>query len=138
MAETSEADSAGAKLVFVYNVDGTPMALLRDLYQSVTTGSTECRLCDVTFGTLLKKPEWSEFIRSLPIPAEFRLRSTFKRRYPAFRDRSFPAVFLVRDGEPREVISAAELNGAADLAALRALVSNLKLHPLRPAPGPTE
>lgn len=124
MQESPEVSSE-TKLIFVYNVDGTPMALLRDLYQSVTTGSTDCRLCDVTFGGLLKKPEWSDFIRSLPVPVEFRLRSTFRRNYPPFREHSFPAVFVVQEGEPREVISAAELNAASDLGALRALVSNL-------------
>ncbi|MDJ0787600.1 MAG: hypothetical protein QNK05_12395 [Myxococcota bacterium] len=115
---------AERRLVFVYNVDGTPMALLRDLYLATTTGSTDCSLCDVTFGRLLKKPEWAAFVASLPLPVEFRLRSTFRRRHPDVAG-PFPAGFLVEeDGRLERLFSAEEIDAAGDLDALRSLVGD--------------
>ena len=114
-----------ASLVFVYNVDASPVALLRDLYQGITTGSTDCHLCDLTFGTLLKDPEWKAFVDDLPLKVEFRMRSTFRRLYPAAANERFPAVFVVGGSDPpRILISAEEMDEAADLAALRTLVAS--------------
>ncbi len=113
------------RLVFVYNVDASPVALLRDLVQGITTGSTDCHLCDLTFGTLLKDPEWKAFVDGLPVDVEFRLRSTFRRLYPKAADERFPAAFVLRDGEvPHLLISAGEMEKATDLSALRALVGS--------------
>lgn len=113
-----------AHLVFVYNVDARPLALLRDLHQTITTGSTDCRLCDVTFGKLLKDRRWSRFVRDLPVPAEFCLRSTFRRRHPGYADHRFPAAFWVEEGEPRELIASGEIEACADLESLCRLVES--------------
>jgi len=49
-------------LHFVYNVDATPGALLRDFVHRIVDPATyPCRLCDLTYGRLLKKVEWSRF-----------------------------------------------------------------------------
>lgn len=110
-------------LIFVYNVDATAVALLRDLYQGITTGSTDCHLCDITFGKLFKDPTWAAFVDELPLPVEFRMRSTFRRMYPEVEAEDFPAAFILQPGHaPRELIPAAELNAAGDLDALRDLV----------------
>ena len=113
----------GSKLIFVYNVDATPMAMLRDLYQGLTTGSTDCHLCDVTYGKMLKDRQWSDFVKGLPLKVEFRLRSTFGKLHPERRGAVFPAAFLQEDdGSLRQLISAEEINGVADVASLRELV----------------
>ena len=57
--EHSGDQDQGGDLVFVYNVDGTPVAFLRDAYLGLTTGSTDCHLCDLTFGRILKDKEWA-------------------------------------------------------------------------------
>lgn len=110
------------KLVFVYNVDASPLALLRDLHQGITTGSTDCNLCDLTFGRLMKKPAWVRFVKQLPVETEFRMRSTFQRLHPAFAGHKFPAVFWEEDGVPVELLGASELDQAQDLESLRHLV----------------
>lgn len=110
------------KLVFVYNVDASPLALLRDLHQGITTGSTDCNLCDLTYGRMMKKPEWVRFIKQLPVATEFRMRSTFQRSHPEFAEHRFPSVFWVEDGVPVEILGATELDRAQDLEALRGLV----------------
>src|SRR2546427_11672442 len=62
-------------LHFVYNVDATPSALLRDfVHRLVAPESYPCRLCDLTYGRFLKKAQWSRFVADLPIRARFHLR----------------------------------------------------------------
>ncbi len=111
------------ELIFVYNVDGTPAALLRDLYLSVTTGSTDCRLCDLTFGKVLKDPQSAAFVRALPLPVTFHLRSTAIRKYPELAGHRLPAAFHLRaDGALREVLSSELIDAATTLDELRSIV----------------
>ncbi len=111
-------------MIFVYNVDASPLALMRDLYQAVTVGETDCRLCDITYGKLLKDPEWARFVRELPVAAEFRMRSTFVRNHPDTKGRRFPAAYLENGEGLREVIGADEMEAVGGLADLMSLVSD--------------
>ncbi len=121
-------DTAGESgtpvLAFVYNVDATPVAMLRDLWSGLTTGETDCRLCDLTFGRLLKDRGWKDFVDGLPLEVDFSLRSTFVRRHPALAEHRFPAAFLL-DGSavPHEVVDAGAIDACDDLDALRELVA---------------
>ncbi len=118
-----EPGSDDRTLVFVHNVDGTPLAPLRDLYRGVTTGETDCRLCDLTFGHLIKDRSWREFIVDLPIDVAVVLRSTFMRRYPSMQGHPCPAGFItVNDTAPLEVVSRHDIDTVSDLDELRELV----------------
>lgn len=111
--------------MFVYNVDGTPVAFLRDAYLGLTTGSTDCHLCDLTFGRVLKDKTWSAFVDGLPYRVDFQLRSTFAKHHPTVTS-TYPAAFLRDgDGQVHEVLGSDEIDAAADLDDLRALVSDL-------------
>lgn len=117
---------AAEQLLFVYNVDASPVGLLRDLWSGLTTGTTDCHLCDLTFGRLLKDRSWARFVEELPYDVDFQLRSTFRREHPDLRVDAFPAAFLVgAAGTPEQVLTAHEVNAAGDLDALRALVTDL-------------
>lgn len=115
----------GRRLIFVYNVDASPLAMLKDLYSGITTGTTDCHLCDLTFGRLLKDREWNRFVKSLPIDVDFQLRSTFKRNYPSHVDHEFPAAFVAERLELHEVLAAEQMNAVADLDELRTLVAEV-------------
>ena len=111
-------------LLFVYNVDASPVAMLRDLVTGLRTGVTDCHLCDLTFGTLLKDRSWKSFVDDLPIDVDFCLRSTALRDHPTLVGREFPAAFLLEaDAEPVEVLSASQINAVEDLDDLRTLVT---------------
>jgi hypothetical protein len=118
--------STNATLHFVYNVDATPSALLRDfIHRLVDPESYPCRLCDVTYGRVLKKAEWSRFVACLPTQARFHLRGSFWRRFPEQRQEPAPAVFVEESpGKLRILISAKELQGVADLEALETLLAS--------------
>jgi hypothetical protein len=112
-------------LHFVYNVDGTPAALLLDFVHRLREPETyPCRLCDVTYGRLLKKGEWRRFVDALPVRSRFHLRAGFQRRFPAQSNEPLPAIFVERPGAGlATLVPAEDLNAVADLAALQELVS---------------
>jgi hypothetical protein len=114
-----------ATLHFVYNVDATPGALLRDFVHRIVDPATyPCRLCDLTYGRFLKKAEWSRFVAALPTRARFHLRGGFRARFPAYEKEPVPAVFVEESpGKLRTLISADELRGVADLEALELLLA---------------
>lgn len=113
------------RLIFVYNVDASPLALLRDLYKGIRTGRTDCHLCDVRYGRLLKDRSWNRFVNGLPFDVRFRLKSTFVSAHPEFSGHVFPAAFVKEHDKVRlrELISANEINAVANVDDLRALVS---------------
>ena len=118
--------STSPTLLFVYNVDASPVALLKDLYAGITTGSTDCNLCDVTFGTLLKDRSWKRFVAELPVDVDFRLRSTFRREHPDLADAGFPSAWwVVGDQQPTPAIPVERMDAVADLDELRALVTEV-------------
>jgi hypothetical protein len=113
-----------ATLHFVYNVDATATALLRDFVHRLFDPATyPCRLCDLTYGRFVKKSSWSRFVAGLPVDAAFHLRGGFRRAFPALAHEPLPAVFVEeKTGAPRVLITAKELARVVDLAALEALV----------------
>jgi hypothetical protein len=113
------------RLVFVYNVDASPVALLKDVVVGITTGRTDCRLCDLTFGRILKDRSWKAFVRSLPCEVDFELRSTFMKRPEVLSTATFPAVYLEAPAGLIEVITSKELDEVDDLDELRSLVSGV-------------
>lgn len=110
-------------MVFVYNVDASPIALFKDVYAGITDGSTDCNLCDLTFGRLLKDRSWKRFIAGLPLEATFEMRSTFCKRPDVPSTAAFPAVFVEAAAGLVELIGRDELDAVEDLESLRSLVA---------------
>ncbi|MEM7603716.1 MAG: hypothetical protein AAF411_00045 [Myxococcota bacterium] len=112
------------RLIFVYNVDATPAALLRDLVQGIRTGQTDCHLCDITYGKLLKDRRWNRFVQGLPLDVDFLMRSAFRRRYP-MESGPFPAAYIKDGATLRCVIDAVTMNAFEDVTALREHVARV-------------
>ena len=112
------------QILFVYNVDLTPFALLSDFVHRIVSPETyPCRLCDLTYDRFTMKREWKGFVASLPADCGFELRDRFQRKYPAYAEVPLPAVFR-RNGRGKlgTLLSAEDINGANSLEALRQLV----------------
>jgi len=113
-----------AQILFVYNVDLTPFALLSDFVHRIVSPETyPCRLCDLTYDRFTMKSEWKQFLASLPIDCAFALRDQFHRKYPAYADLPLPAVFRHRSGTLTMLLSADQINSATTIDALQRLVS---------------
>ncbi|OSC40537.1 hypothetical protein [Mycobacterium decipiens] len=112
------------RLVFVYNVDATPLSMLRDVYSAITTGTTDCHLCDITYSGLIKDKSWRRFVASLQLDVDFQLRSTFRAAHPNL-DVDCPAALLEATGkELTLVLTAEEINAADDVTALKRIVTD--------------
>ena len=89
----THSEPTGTRLVFVYNVDATPVAMLRDVYAAITTGTTDCHLCDITYSGLIKDKSWRRFVANLGLDVDFQFRSTFRATHPNVAA-DCPAAFL--------------------------------------------
>ncbi|CAM4400716.1 hypothetical protein MB901379_02764 [Mycobacterium basiliense] len=116
--------STATRLVFVYNVDATPLGMLRDVYSAITTGTTDCHLCDLTYSGLIKDKSWRRFVTNLGLDVDFQLRSTFRAAHPDL-DIDCPAAFLeTTGGELTQLLASADINAAVDVTQLKGIVSN--------------
>lgn len=108
------------RLHFVYNVEATVSAIVGDFIHRLTDPETyPCRLCDLTYGRLVKKPGWQMFVWSLPVGSTFYTRDGFVKKYPAQRDQQFPAVFAEDEqGRLSSFLSAGEFSSIRTLEAL--------------------
>lgn len=55
------------ELIGVYHADGGVIGELRYVLGKAR-GSAHCALCDITHGTVRRKPEWDRACRDFPIP----------------------------------------------------------------------
>ncbi|MCB0933567.1 MAG: hypothetical protein KDB71_16935 [Mycobacterium sp.] len=119
----THSEPTGTRLVFVYNVDATPVAMLRDVYAAITTGTTDCHLCDITYSGLIKDKSWRRFVANLGLDVDFQFRSTFRATHPNVAA-DCPAAFLeTPDGELTQLLTSDEINAAHDVAQLRQIVT---------------
>lgn len=119
------------RLVFVYNVDATPMSMLRDIYSAISTGATDCHLCDITYSGLIKDKSWRRFVANLSVDVDFQLRSTFRAAHPDLTDVDCPAAFLEKAEELTQLLTSEDINAAGDLTKLKNIVADaLRRHGL--------
>lgn len=111
-------------LHFVYNVDATAPALVKDFVHRLVEPETyPCRLCDLTYGRFVKKPGWQLFLWSLPVKSSFYTRDAFFREHLSQRHRELPVVLAEDEhGEFSVFIARDEFTAIADLDALKAEV----------------
>ncbi|PJJ60608.1 hypothetical protein [Hymenobacter chitinivorans] len=110
------------QLLFVYNADtGLVNGLLDLAHKLVSPATYPCSLCAITHGTRMR-PEWKEFVASLPLESAFLHRDEFLVQYPERAATALPAVFVRnKSGGLTSFITAAELN-QADLPGLMQLI----------------
>ena len=111
------------RLLFVYKADGGRLAGLKDMFHKILSPATyPCSLCGITYGATSMRPEWQQFIKTLPVPVAFLHRDEFVRDFPAYRNEQLPAAFAVSEnGGLQPFITPPEMD-AADLNGLMALV----------------
>ncbi|GGG53947.1 hypothetical protein [Hymenobacter glacieicola] len=82
------------ELLFVYNADsGVVNGLLDSLHKALSPATYACSLCALTYGATSMRPQWREFLKSLPVHPTFLHRDELARRYPTLLTEPLPAVF---------------------------------------------
>jgi hypothetical protein len=57
------------RLIGVYNAEGTVRGEL-SYWFNARRGRAHCALCDITHGSVRRRPEWTDCVSSLPVPFE--------------------------------------------------------------------
>ncbi|GAA4437743.1 hypothetical protein GCM10023188_32290 [Pontibacter saemangeumensis] len=107
------------KLQFIYNAETGLLNKLTDFaHKAISPATYNCNLCALTHGTFTMKQEWADYIKGLPLEAEFIYRDEwqFKAAHAAY-----PLVALQRGAHAAEVVlGATELNRLKNLEELKA------------------
>ncbi|MFN3371847.1 MAG: hypothetical protein ACK4Z0_10010 [Sphingomonadaceae bacterium] len=113
-----------ARLLMIYNADGGLVNGALDLMHKIVSPSTyACRLCELTYGTLGMKRDWRATVEALPLPVRFLHRDEWLTERPGDAT-PLPAILVEEvDGGLETLVSAAEFEGVADLASLKALLA---------------
>jgi hypothetical protein len=111
------------ELLFVYNADaGLVNGLLDTLHKVLSPSTYACSLCAITYGATAMRPEWKEFLRTLPVQPTFLHRDELRARHPELARQPLPAAFVRNPGgDWQSFLNPEELN-QTDLPKLMALV----------------
>ncbi len=95
--------SSAKEMILVYNAYGGIYPGIVDfMKKEVFPKSYPCNLCYLTFGTFSMKPEWKEFLESLPYKKTELHKDEFKRKY---QPENLPLpVILISNGTNVEIL----------------------------------
>ncbi|MGY2132405.1 hypothetical protein ACW9KT_09265 [Hymenobacter sp. HD11105] len=99
-------------LLFVYNADAGLANGLWDMAHKILSPRTyPCSLCSITYGATSMRPEWKQFLQSLPVAARFLHRDEFQQEFPQLKNQALPVVFWQHDAQTLEpLLTRAELD----------------------------
>jgi hypothetical protein len=116
--------SSAKEMILVYNAYGGIYPGIVDfVHKEMFAKSYPCNLCYLTFGTFSMKPEWKEFLESLPYKKTELHKDDFKRSY---LPESLPLpVILISNGTTVQIlVSVEEINQCKTLQQLKELVQS--------------
>jgi hypothetical protein len=116
--------SSAKEMILVYNAYGGIYPGIVDFVnKEIFPKSYPCNLCYLTFGTFSMKPEWKEFLESLPYKKTELHKDDFKRSY---LPESLPLpVILISNGTTVQIlVSVEEINQCKTLQQLKELVQS--------------
>ena len=115
--------SPQSRLILVYNADSGVLNMVKDAVWKVLRPSTyPCSLCALTYGWVSMHGRWRRFLDGLPLAKVFHHKDDYAAAFPG-QQVALPVILLApANGAPQVLVSAAELDGLPDLAALIALV----------------
>ena len=116
------------ELILVYNADSGIFNIIKDgLHKVLSPKTYQCNLCALTYGTILMKNEWKEFIDKLEIPTKFLHRDEFIRELEShphnLENIEFPAIFLGMDEKITLLVNCDEINKSKTLDDLLNLIT---------------
>jgi len=113
------------KIIFVYNADSSPFALLTDYVHKIVSPQTyECNLCALTYGNLGMKKRWKDFVESLKDEVVFLHKDELIKQHPSLASTALPTILCQKDKDktPSVCVSEKQINAAKSLDELQSLV----------------
>lgn len=113
------------ELIFVYNATSSLSSQISDIAHKIISPETyRCNLCRITYGNFGARPEWKEFIETLPCKAEFLHSDEFLNQYPAWQSTTFPTVLrMTKNAEMSLLIEAVQINEMQSVEDLKQLLA---------------
>lgn len=117
------------RLVFVYNANAGLLAgAIDSVHKTLSPDTYACNLCAVTHGIFTMRPQWRQYLKELPIEAEFYHRPDFRLAFPQLAGEPLPLVGKVEQGQFTLLLDADALGQLGDVdqlvAALQAKLAS--------------
>ncbi len=111
------------KLIFVYNVNSNPFALVGATVSKLVSPDTyTCNLCKLTYPVISMDKEWNKFLETLPLEKEFLHKDEFKSKFPQLNDTKLPVIFIKEGEEIKVLITSDEINQQKNISQLKELI----------------
>ncbi len=111
------------ELIFVYNANSDLFSIVSDFTHKILSPATyNCNLCALTYGNFTIKKDWKSFIENLLIKPIFLHKDEFVKKYKI--EPALPAVFMIKNGDIKEIISNHEIEICQSLEELKKIVKN--------------
>ncbi|MEH6790584.1 hypothetical protein [Parasphingorhabdus sp.] len=116
------------RLIMVYNANaGWTSALLDAAHKLVRPETYQCSLCMISYGAVLMRRPWREYLRSLPMQTDFYHRQDFAdaypaRCFPAVKGLDLPAILIETGSELHLLLNSENLDRLSDVDSLIAAV----------------
>jgi hypothetical protein len=113
------------RLVIVYNANaGLAAGVMDSVHKIVSPSTYPCQLCAVTYGLTSMRRDWRVFLDGLGMDLVFHHRPDFRQAFPAAAEWPLPLVAVEEGGSLRELVSAADFAGIADVPGLIATLQS--------------
>jgi predicted nuclease with TOPRIM domain len=115
------------ELILVYNADSGFFSLVKDgLHKIISPSTYQCSLCALTYGNVIMKKEWKEYIDQLELPSKFLHRDEFKRELESHPHNlnhiKYPAIFIRSEEKIFLLVTSEEINKLKSLEDLMNLI----------------
>ena len=110
-------------IYFIYNAKGDAFSVIGDFFhKSLSPKTYPCKLCDLSYGPIMKKKVWKDFLDTLDIDYKF----LYKNEIGEFSNRidELPVILIGKKDNVEILLSKEEIDRSKDIYAL---IDNISL-----------
>ena len=110
-------------IYFIYNAKGDVFSVIGDFFhKSLSPKTYPCKLCDLSYGPIMKKKVWKDFLDTLDIDYKF----LYKNEIDEFSNRidELPVILIGNKDNVEVLLSKEEIDRSKDVYAL---IDNINL-----------
>lgn len=116
------------RLIFAYNANAGLLAgALDSVHKTLSPGTYACHLCALTHGMFAMRPQWRQWLKALPLAADFYHRPDFRSAFPQLADLPLPLVGMIEEGQFKTLLDAKTLGQIEHVDELVAALAKLTI-----------